>query len=290
MFKHLCISFLIGTITSSAFTMQSKAIVRKTRPSLNRSKSVKTVDTEKTKKKSSSTGTLKIEIENPLLKAIKENNTEQAMMIFRPDINATDLDGNTLLTLGIRNNNIEIVTELLQRPELQLNRPNRWGINSFQYALIARTTIETSALKDPERNKALQINATIIHKLIHDIRVDTSLQINDTTTNQTIITPTTTENIELRNLLFTRILLDQAINQFLKKSLLSNEIDNNSIDHIVIQVKEHLNTIKTNQNCDDRKLPDKAALPDYATDEVIKKIIKSRSDMNLIQPTNTLNI
>lgn len=183
------------------------------------------------------------------------------------EINKIHAHGETLLLWAARNNKPSLVEKLLTYDDILINQKNNDHQTALHYCAHYK-------------------NEEIIKILLCNPQTDASLLNSDNKTAREMIEGNSEQDIELRRIIFARIMLDLTINSHLK------EIQNNMfiaqtsvinspkqekkvIEDAIATIKQVLTNDQNSQK-EDRNLPDSAKLPNYADDEFIKKMILFR--------------
>jgi len=203
------------------------------------------------------------------LALFKHGDTHDILSLLYPDFNISDEEGRTPLTLVIqskKDKNAAIITALLSRSDIDVNKADKWGNTPLHYA-------------------ALQHNSFVINSLLDDPRVDSLITNKESSFAYQFLVREKGESdqdfLALRAHFFVKFRLDSVVRDTLPKALKGN-----ALDDAVIKVKQRIASDATQ----DQPLPEKVQSP--IKDELIKKIIICRwgkQDIRTSQETEIRN-
>jgi ankyrin repeat protein len=185
------------------------------------------------------------------------------------EINKIHSNGETLLLWAARNNNTPLIEQLLTYEDVSINYKNHYSQTALHY--IAQ-------------NK----NEKIIKKLLLNPQTDASIYNNKNKTAREMVNGTNEHDVELRRIIFARIMLDLTVNNTCNElkdryayachiaTIDSDEEKKEVIQTAIEMVKKAILNDQNNQQENDRDLPESAKLPDYADDNFIEQMIVAR--------------
>lgn len=272
------IIFFITLCTALANTtspMEVAASKKKRRKSIGRSLSDKARSITKgtTTKRSASyeNNISKSYARDQRLPSISEEKTLNSCISIDPqDINKINSPHNeTLLIWAARNNNSSLIKTLLTHDNILINLKNKYNQTALHYA-------------------AEHKNEKIIKKLLLNPQTDASIFNDEHKTARDMVKGNSYQDIELRRIIFARIMLDLTVNETCNAlqdkytyachiaTIDTDEYQKKILFKAVKKINNALQKDQDNQKEEDRDLPNSAKLPDYADDDFIKQMILLR--------------
>lgn len=266
---------LYAALSNTTYPMEVVASEKKRRKSIGRSLSDKarSITKSTTTKRSASyeNNISKSYARDQRLPSISEEKTLNSCISIDPkDINKINSPHNeTLLIWAARNNNYSLIKTLLTHDNILINLKNKYNQTALHYAA---------------ENK----NKKIIKKLLLNPQTDASIFNDEHKTARDMVKGSSDQDIELRRIIFARIMLDLTVNEICRNlqdqytyACHIAEIDTDEYKKTIIldavnTINNALEKDQNNQKEEDRDLPDSAKLPDYADDTFIKQMILLR--------------
>lgn len=271
---------LCATLAQTAYSMELASSTstpkQKRRKSVGRAlsdkaRSITTRPTLKKRSTSLETNTPDPTAHDQRLPSISEEKTLNSCITINPkDINKINSPHNeTLLIWAARNNNSSLIKTLLTYDGILINLKNKYHQTALHYA-------------------AEHKNEKIIKKLLLNPQTDASILNDEHKTARDIVKGNSNQDIELRRIIFARIMLDLTVNSVCKTlqdeyayachiALIDTDQDQKEIILKALnKINNALKEDQDNQKEEDRDLPEAAKKPTYADDDFIKQMILLR--------------